>query len=198
MIGCVRKTQKTQSTMLKTSSRYLSANELHYAELELIKYVQSQHFTSLLKICCSKNPVLSGNKCTRPMKKLRPVVVAGILRVGGRLERAPVQYGNKHPIILSNNSHLTDLFIHKQHLEVGHSGVGHTWTSLRQHYWIIKGGSAVRRVIGNCILCKNRNASICKQLMADLPHGRVLPDTPPFTHVGVDYFGSLLVKAAVK
>ena len=30
--------------------------------------------------------------------------------------------------------------------------------------------------------------------MADLPDGRVQPDLPPFTHVGIDYFGPLFVK----
>ena len=30
--------------------------------------------------------------------------------------------------------------------------------------------------------------------MADLPQERVLPDDPPFTRVGVDYFGPLEVK----
>ena len=33
-----------------------------------------------------------------------------------------------------------------------------------------------------------------KQLMADLPKCSVLPDNPPFTRVGVDYFGPFLVK----
>lgn len=30
--------------------------------------------------------------------------------------------------------------------------------------------------------------------MVDLPKERLLPDLPPFTHVGVDYFGPLEVK----
>ena len=30
--------------------------------------------------------------------------------------------------------------------------------------------------------------------MADLPDGRVQPDLPPFTHIGIDYFGPLFVK----
>ena len=185
----VRKRLKLPCTEFAISSRYPSVEELEYAKFELIKYVQFQHFSSLIKLCSSENPTLTRKDCSNSMRKLQPMIVDGVLRVGGRLERAPVQYGNKHPVILPNYSPLTDLFIYRHHLEVGHSGVGHTWTSLRQQYWIIKGSSAVRRVIGNCILCKKRNASVCKQIMADLPECRLQPDSPPFTHVGVDYFG---------
>ena len=120
------------------------------------------------------------------------MLVDGILRVGGRLKRARFSYGNKHPITLSNNSHLTNLFIQKHHIEVGHSGASNTWTSL-QEYWIVKGSSGVRPMVNNCILCKKK-ASACKQLMADLPQGRLQYDTPCFSHVGIDYFGPVLVK----
>ena len=72
--------------------------------------------------------------------------------------------------------------------------MGHTWASLRQSYWIVKGSVTVRRVIGNCVLCKKRNAPVGQQLMADLPLGRLQVNEPPFSHVGIDYFGPFLVK----
>ena len=39
-----------------------------------------------------------------------------------------------------------------------------------------------------------QNARPGEQIMAPLPSARVAPTDPPFTHVGVDYFGSLFVK----
>ena len=54
--------------------------------------------------------------------------------------------------------------------------------------------AAVRHSIGQCIKCKRRNASVGKQLMADLPSCRVQTDKPPFYKVGVDYFGPFWVK----
>ena len=63
--------------------------------------------------------------------------------------------------------------------------MGHTWASLRQSYWIVKGSVTVRRVIGNCVFCKKRIASVGQQLMADLLLGRLQVNEPPFLHVKI-------------
>ena len=60
--------------------------------------------------------------------------------------------------------------------------------------WIIKGRSAVRRVIKYCIDCQRRKAKLLDQYMASLPKDRITPDKPAFTYVGTDYFGPLQVK----
>ena len=128
------------------------------------------------------------------MLKLNPVIVDGILRVGGRLSQAPLPSNARCPIILPSSSHLTELLIQYHHSLVGHSGMGHTWSSLRQQFWILRGGATVRRVIGNCMFCRKRNSSASAQLMADLPPGRLQYRQPAFSHVGVDYFGPLYAK----
>ena len=53
---------------------------------------------------------------------------------------------------------------------------------------------SVQQVIGNCVFCKKRNAPVGQQLMADLPLGRLQVNEPPFSHVGIYYFGPFLVK----
>ena len=35
---------------------------------------------------------------------------------------------------------------------------------------------------------------MCSQKITDLPKERVTPGKPPFSHVGIDYFGSFMVK----
>ena len=60
------------------------------------------------------------------------------------------------------------------------------WSTLRQV--ILKGGAAVKQTVGHCIYCRKRNASLGKQLMADLPFDQ-LQIEPPFSHMGIDYFG---------
>ncbi|XP_071504209.1 uncharacterized protein [Diadema antillarum] len=128
------------------------------------------------------------------MSKLNPILVDGIIRVGGRLENAPLDDETKHPIILPSDHHVTKLLIVHHHHLVGHSGAGMTWTALREKYWVLKGGATVRKVIGKCFSCKRRNAKKMEQFMADLPSSRVTPDKPPFSYVGIDYFGPIMVK----
>ena len=91
-------------------------------------------------------------------------------------------------------SHLTELVIRQHHIEVGHCGASHTWTSLRHQFWIVKGAAAVRKTIGKCYVCRKRNPTIGKQLMADVPSCRLQVDQPAFSSVGVDFFGPLIVK----
>ena len=75
-----------------------------------------------------------------------------------------------------------------------HVGASHVLASVRQKFWILRGHAAVRRVIGKCIKCRLWNSSPCEQIMAQLPCPRVSPYAPPFSSVGVDFFGPILVK----
>ena len=134
--------RKLDQTKLNLSS--FTVEELQVANLELIKCVQSQHFPSLIGQLSREYSTAKPSKLPRYLQKLSPVISDGILRVGGRLKNAPVAYDVKHPIILSSNSHYTELIIREHHKRAGHSGMGHTWSSLRECYWIIRGGTRVR------------------------------------------------------
>ncbi|XP_041484654.1 uncharacterized protein LOC121431209 [Lytechinus variegatus] len=164
----------------------LTVDELESAEREVICRLQRQSFPSEFLTGAGERMV--------SLDKLDPILVDGLLRVGGRLDRAPVENSLKYPLILPSHHHVTELIVVDHHQKVGHSGMGMTWASLRERYWIIKGGATVRRIIGNCFKCKRRNASRGQQFMADLPEVRVTPGEPPFTNTGVDFFGPFLTK----
>ena len=128
------------------------------------------------------------------IRKLNPLLdEMGILRVGGRLENTLIDYDAKHPIILPYRDHVTDLIISQHHQKTGHLGQEYVLSSLRHQYWVIKGRSAVRRVISGCFLYKKLGAVRGEQLLGDPPKERLMSEEPPFTHVGVDYFGPLYV-----
>ena len=120
---------------------------------------------------------------TSSLSKLNPVLDGeGILRVGGRLENAAISYDAKHQIILPYRHHVTHFIMQKYHREAGHLGQEYVLSSLCQLYWSIKG------------LCRKLGAARGEQLMANLPKERLTPENPPFTSVGVDYFGHLYIQ----
>ncbi|XP_030842249.1 uncharacterized protein LOC105438717 [Strongylocentrotus purpuratus] len=168
----------------------LTVQELNNAEVEVIKHVQRRSFPDEYVKGIEKKTRKQGN----PLEKLNPVMVDGLLRVGGRLSKAPILNDEKHPMILPNDHHVTKLLVVHHHQKVGHCGMGSTWTSLRERFWINKGGATVRHTIGNCFKCRKRNASRGQQFMADLPEERVTPGEPPFTNTGLDYFGPFPTK----
>lgn len=99
-----------------------------------------------------------------------------------------------HPIILPEKSYLTELIIKKHHETSEHVGHHNVLSQITASYWIVRGMSVVKRVLGRCFDCKRRCSAPMKQQMAPLPAERVTPDEPPFTNVGVDYFRPLYVK----
>ena len=61
-------------------------------------------------------------------------------------------------------------------------------------FFILKGRSAMRRVLRKCFDCQKRKAKPAKQFMAELPKHHATPSEPPFTYVGIDCFGPIEVK----
>ena len=57
-----------------------------------------------------------------------------ILRCGGRLSQAPLEYGAKFPIILPGSHDVTKLMVRKCHETVGQNRVKDTLTQLRDKY----------------------------------------------------------------
>ena len=94
----------------------------------------------------------------------------GILRVGGHTCNAPVEYNAKHPAILPVESHLSRLIIRSDHDLVGHAGLGHTFTALKERFWVLKGSTSIRQVIADCFVFRRINAIPAVQKMADLPN----------------------------
>ena len=180
--------QKRQTEVPKS---LIGMDELKNTELYLIKYVQSCVYKDEMYLLEQGRLV---NRVSR-LYKLNPILVQGILRVGGRLDNAVLDYDLKHPIILPDMNHLTTLIIRDAHAHsAGHCGVRITLNILCQRFWILNAKVAVRRVIGNCVTCKRIRTQPQNQLMANLPEARFQINQPPFSHVGVDYFGPLITK----
>lgn len=126
--------------------------------------------------------------------KLDPILDEGILRIGGRLSKASMPVSLRNPIILPRDSPVSKLILRDIHHQVGHAGRNHMLSKLRQRFWLPSANSSARSVIKSCVFCRKVQAKVGVQKMADLPKDRVTPDLPPFSHVGIDYFGPIEVK----
>ena len=108
----------------------------------------------------------------------------GIQHVGGRLRRAEMEYGEKHPIVLPKNHHVSQLVVKHYHVHVHHRGRQITGGAIQQAgFWLIGGHDTVMKLRGPPL----------GQRMADLPHDRTEVCTP-LTNVGFDVFGPWAVQ----
>ena len=96
----------------------LSLEELVEAETELIRLSQQQDYSE--EICALREHAPIKKKSQ--IYKLDPVLQDGILRVGGRLNKAAMPQEAKHPAILSKVSPIANLLLQHIHQEVGHCG----------------------------------------------------------------------------
>ena len=172
----------------------LTVEELQQAGRDLIAYEQQQHFAPWMNALSSEKMLPASKDCkSSSLMKLDPVLIDGVMRVRGRLQKAPISFEAKHPIILPYVSHLTEMIIRHHHETTGHSGLNFTVNSLYKKFWIVRANSAMRRVINNCIFCRFRKSKPGKQLMAELPVSRFQIDSHPFAYTGIDYFGPLMI-----
>ena len=168
----------------------LSVNELKSCEIFVIKHVQSQFYGNEVDRLLNGEQLLKSSR----IRDLSPLIDKdGVLRVGGRIKHSMFQYDFKHPIVIPHKSPVALLIARDQH-DFAHVGTEWTLSMLRDKYWITKARHVLRNVKSNCIKCKKLRGKTCVQRMADLPEERMIPDKAPFSYVGTDCFGPILVK----
>ena len=117
----------------------------------------------------------------------------GIVRVGGRVDKALVSYETRHPALL-RREHWISLLITRQVHQCGHSAVAATVAKTRRRFWILKAHDLAKSVKFRCVFCREMQAKADSQVMAELPVCRLAPFTPPFYYTSCDYFGPYHVK----
>lgn len=184
------KMQAFKSTM---GGQNLNIEDLERAEKVIIGISQRQTFRQELAKLEMAPPSVQRTSC---IFRLDPMLDDGLLRVGGRLCRSAMPEQVKHPIILHKGHPISSLILRYIHERTGHSGRNHVLSELRKRYWITSANSAVRSIINKCVVCRRVAGRTKIQKMADLPQERLMPDLPPFTNVGMDYFGPIETKRA--
>lgn len=169
----------------------LTLTEIQKATNDILVRVQESSFLDEMTSLRNGKPVRTESR----VAPLNPVLDGGLIRSKGRLSSGST---NTCPIILPSGHHVTTLIIRYNHETKGHVGIQHVLAAIRENYWILKGHSAVKKVIKGCIMCKRQHAPLCTQQMAPLLEEQMTPDKAPFSFVGIDYFGPLIVKAGRK
>ncbi|XP_045498278.1 uncharacterized protein LOC123696250 [Colias croceus] len=91
-----------------TKQHYLTTQELQNSQLKIIKAIQYLEFSQEINDLNSLSRVDSKSKllCLNPFLDEQ-----GLLRVGGRLKNSNISYNMKHPYIIPQSSHLTNLLL---------------------------------------------------------------------------------------
>ncbi len=175
---------------LEQDSDPVSVEQLRLAMEKCVKRVQGCYFQEEIDSLKKNGAVHRGSR----VLKLSPFLdERGLLRVGGRLEEAPLPEDSIHPMLLPTTHPFTSLVIKDAHERCLHSQIHRTLYEVQARFWIIRGGRAVHDEVRKCMDCKRRLTKPMQPFMASLPAARLTPDLPPFTHTGVDYFGPLNV-----
>ena len=174
-----RKGSAEEEEALKSEDGPLSPEELKDAETHWLKESQKT-----LKDRLNKGE----------FRNLSPYVdQEGVLRAGGRADKALVSYETRHPALLPRDHGISRLIVQHAH-QFGHPGVAATVTKTRTEYWIVRAHDLAKSIKFRCVVCREIGARVESQVMADLPQSRLAPFTPPFHHTSCDYFGPYRVR----
>lgn len=170
---CLRFLHNVKSRKIPTNLRTgpLSPLEVKEALMFLVGFAQRRNFCQEIEMVQNN----SANSLTKSLRKLCPFVDdAGLLRVGGRLSRASLEFDVKHPLLLARDDRLTYLLIDEYHHRFMHPGIQTLHNLLSQHFWILSPKRAIHAVISNCLKCfRVRPLGAPAPLMGDLPSYRV-------------------------
>ena len=134
----------------------------------------------------------------KKLVRLCPRYKNGIIVVSGRAERWMQATWNRQEFILLPHTHrLSQLIAEHEHAKGGHLGVASTVARIRSRFWIISVQKIVKSICNKCVKCRKKFKKLCGQSMKELPIERLQP-SPPFTNLGVDFFGPFMIRGEVQ
>lgn len=188
----VRANLTLRGPILDWKDLFISTPELmHEGQLEesfkrLVLLCQSEAFEQEIECLKKKKPLPSSSQ----LLELTPFLDAdGLLRVGGRIGRAPLPWDTLHQPILPSRHPLTKALLEAYHRRHHHVGTEYLLGLTRQYFWILQGRGSCKKVRYSCAECVREKAKPFAQLMGDLPSSRLEPFKPAFYNTAVDCFG---------
>ena len=173
----------------------LHVSELQEAEKLLLKSIQNEHFSKEIHYLSLRESVRKGMTTPLYVSQFNLYLDEDeILRSRSRIGKSTVSDCSKRPILLPSKNRFSELVIAECHDKVFHNGTVDTLNCLRQRYWVLRGREQVKRFVRRCTLCKKLEGLLFNTVYnPELPRFRV-DEAPPFSNVGIDMAGPLLVK----
>ncbi|KAK2578989.1 hypothetical protein KPH14_012648 [Odynerus spinipes] len=169
---------------------HLSSAELQRALMNVVRQVQRISFAE------EREEARQPSSRHRRVRQLHLFLDKhDILRVGGRLAAAPLQYAQRNPALLSKAHHLTTLIIDDAHHRLLHAGALATHAYIRQRFWIPDGRNVARLRLRACNRCFTFKPTPIIQPLGSLPPERVTAANA-FLTTGVDYAGPFFITSA--
>ncbi|XP_059351392.1 uncharacterized protein LOC132087993 [Daphnia carinata] len=175
----------TQSNQDNRLTGELVANEIQQVREFLFRRAQGNAYQQEIV------DLREGNRLSpaSSLLKLSPYLDhRGLLCIGGRIEKAPLPTGTRHP-----KERLTELILLDLHRDRAHLSAEQIHHEAWKQFWIAKGRITAQRIWNLCYTCRKYKAKGSTPKMADLPTALLSPGLPAFTHTGVDYWGPMEV-----
>ncbi|XP_055589512.1 uncharacterized protein LOC129741755 [Uranotaenia lowii] len=171
----------------------LTVDEKHSALLKIVGHIQSENFKIEIAALQNDKPLAFSSK----LRYLKPKLIDGLIRVGGRLHYAPIAIDAKHPLILPKKHPFTDLIARSEHLRTLHGGPQLLLATIRQRFWPLGGRDLVRRIVHTCVTCTRAKPHTIVQQMGNLPADRITSSFV-FENVGVDFAGPMYIRSGIR
>ncbi|XP_062716458.1 uncharacterized protein LOC134291958 [Aedes albopictus] len=183
---------------LDVTSGPLNRQELSDAENYLYRAAQLAAFPDEIAILSrNRNSEKTDKHLPRSSPLFRQCVFLDevqVIRIQGRTQACSVISRDAvQPIFLPRNHSITKLILLDFHNRFNHQNHQTTINEVRQHYRIPKLKAAYKSIRKECQECQNYHATPQPPFMSDLPPQRLAAFTRPFTFMGVDYFGPMIV-----
>ncbi|XP_055633707.1 uncharacterized protein LOC129774035 [Toxorhynchites rutilus septentrionalis] len=138
----------------KPYRNFVTVSDYRNAEILIIKQTQRESYPQDL-ITLENNGRVEVNSS---IAELEPTLDSdGVIRTTGRLDKArSLPYAVRHPIIIPNKHHVTDLITKDHHERFLHRQLEAVIAAIRLNFWIVNTRSAVKRAFAKCQWCKNQ------------------------------------------
>ncbi|XP_063365858.1 uncharacterized protein LOC134654324 [Cydia amplana] len=169
----------------------ITATDLRLAECHILRQSQLDSFKEDILRIKNRDPLPRSSR----LFKLSPFIDdKDQLRMCSRIVAATGVHDEvRRPLILDGKHPAVRLLIARYHQKAGHANKEKVLNELHQRFWILGLRNAVRVVAHACQFCKLHRARTFQPPMGDLPESRLAHHQRPFSFVGLDYFGPILV-----